>query len=665
VRTVKHHSKIHFPFSAIVGMENAKLALMVNAVNPLIGGVVLAGDKGTGKSTLVRAFAQVLPEQPVAKGCPFNCNPFNPLEMCDVHYDLWSKEERIEYESRKIRVVDLPLNATPDRVAGSIDIEQTIKTGRVAFKPGLLAEANRQVLYIDEVNLLEDYIADLILDAAASGWNVVEREGVSFKHPARFVLVGSMNPEEGMLRPQILDRFGLYIPVEASMDPEERAEIVARVDEFARDPESFYERWEPSEKQIEERIAKARGMVNDVAMDRDLLKLVTTTVVKLGIKTHRAEVVTVRTAKAIAALDGRTRVELSDVTKAMELALRHRLKSRPFEEPQRKFDEVIKELTGERPEPEKGQREGNREASPRPSSGFGAIGSGRSDRIEAHLKDFSEASIDLDRGPSDDFGAWGRASGRGSRNFKTTAIASFKGVPIDAIPPLEQRLVDVDLPATLRASVASSPVAPIVINPSCIRVRVRKERIPAFHAILLDASGSMLAQKKVSIAKRVLKSLVEEAYVNRTYASLIVFRGEEATTVAGPTRNLDFVYEGLEKVPIGGSTPFTLALLTALDHFKAFRRVYKSSKLSLHIISDGAANVFLTESPRREVLDLAEEYKRLGVEVIAYHAASRLTRATPDYLGLFVESAGGKRYSVRQTIQGVTTGLNSSNKLHT
>jgi len=225
--------------------------------------------------------------------------------------------------------------------------------------------------------------------------------------------------------------------------------------------------------------------------------------------------------------------------------------------------------------------------------------------------------------------------------------------------------VDVDLPATLRASVASSPVAPIVINPSCIRVRVRKERIPAFHAILLDASGSMLAQKKVSIAKRVLKSLVEEAYVNRTYASLIVFRGEEATTVAGPTRNLDFVYKGLEKVPIGGSTPFTLALLTALDHFKAFRRVYKNSKLSLHIISDGAANVFLTESPRREVLDLAEEYKRLGVEVIAYHAASRLTRTTPDYLGLFVESAGGKRYSVRQTIQGVTTGLNSSNKLHT
>jgi len=644
---VKHHNKIYFPFSAIVGMENAKLALLVNAVNPLIGGVVLAGDKGTGKSTLVRAFAQVLPEQPVAKGCPFNCNPFNPLEMCDLHYELWSKEERIEYEPRKIRVVDLPLNATPDRVAGSIDIEQTIKTGRVAFKPGLLAEANRQILYIDEVNLLEDYIADLILDAAASGWNVVEREGVSFKHPAKFVLVGSMNPEEGMLRPQILDRFGLYVPVEASMDPEERAEIVARVDEFARDPESFYERWEPYEKQIEEKIANARKTVNGVVMDRDLLKLVTTTVVKLGIKTHRAEIVTVRTAKAIAALDGRERVDLSDVTKAMELALRHRLKSRPFEEPPRKFDEVIKELTGERPEPERGQGEGDRKANSTKSySGFGTTGRGRSDRVEAFLKDFSEAAAAFDRGPYDDFRTWGSTFGKGSREFKATAIAPLKGIPIDAVPPIMQQLVDVDLPASLRASVMSNPSLPIVISPSCIRVRVRKERVPALHAILLDVSGSMRVQRKVSIAKRILKSLMEEAYTKRTYASLIAFRGMEPTTVAGPTRDLNAMYEGLEKVPVGGSTPFTPALLTALDHFKTFRRVFRNSKLSLYIISDGAANVFLTDNPKKEVLALAEEYKRLEVEVIAYHATSRLASTAPDYVRLFVESVGGRCYSI-------------------
>ena len=389
-----NHSKIYFPFSAIVGLEDAKLALMVNAVYPLIGGVVLVGDKGTGKSTLVRAFAQVLPAQPVAKGCPYNCNPFNPLEMCDYHYELWEKGEKIEYELRRMRVVDLPLNATPDRIAGSIDIEKTIKEGKVVFKPGLLAEANRNILYIDEVNLLEDYIADLILDAAASGWNVVEREGISFKHPARFILAGSMNPEEGMLRPQILDRFGLYVPIEASMSPEERVEIVERAEEFAKDPESFYRKWEPMEKQIEEKIARAREIIHNVIVDRDLLNLVAEAVIKLGIKTHRAEIVTIRTAKAIAALDGRTKVDLNDVVKAMELALRHRLKSKPFEEPPKKFEEVVKDLIGEKPEQPKQSSEISRG-----SKGGGSVsinvGDGRNDRVVSSLRDFHETQVNL------------------------------------------------------------------------------------------------------------------------------------------------------------------------------------------------------------------------------------------------------------------------------
>jgi magnesium chelatase subunit D len=627
-------------------MENAKLALMVNAVNPLIGGVVLAGDKGTGKSTLVRAFAQVLPKQPVAKGCPFNCNPFNPLEMCDYHYELWSKGDKIEYELRKIRVVDLPLNATPDRVAGSIDIEQTIKTGRVVFKPGLLAEANRNILYIDEVNLLEDYIADLILDAAASGWNVVEREGISFKHPARFVLVGSMNPEEGMLRPQILDRFGLYIPVEASMSPEERAEIVERVDEFARDPVAFYKKWEPVEKQVEERIARAREMISSVAMDRDLLKLVTTTVVKLGIKTHRAEIVTTRTAKAIAALDGRTRVSLNDVLKAMELALRHRLKSKPFEEPQKRFEEVVKELTSEKLEQREEQSKGSDKGGAQ-GGVPGIMGSGRSNRVETLLKNLSETLVSLVKEPYNDANMQSSIFSRGSREFKATAIASSKGVAIDAIPPVKQQmLVDVDLPASLRASVVLNPTLPIVVRPSCIRVRVRKERVPALHIILLDTSGSMLIKKRISVAKHILKTLMEEAYVKRTFVSLIVFRGVDAATIVEPTRNLEIAFRSLEEIPVGGSTPFTTALLKALNYFKTFKRVFKEPKMVLHIISDGRANVFLTKRPKDELLELAEEYKMLGVEVVAYHTASSTMAIMPDYMKLFVEAVGGRYYKI-------------------
>ena len=215
--------KLIFPFSAIVGQEKAKLALLCNAVNPAIGGVLLSGDKGTGKSTMVRALADVLPEIEVVKGCPFNCNPYNELEMCEICREK-AKNGEIEVEKRKMRVVDLPLSVTVDRLVGTIDIEKALKEGIKALQPGILAEANRNILYIDEVNLLDDYIADILLDSSAMGWNVIEREGISLAHPSRFILVGSMNPEEGELRPQILDRFGLFVRIEAIKDVDERIE---------------------------------------------------------------------------------------------------------------------------------------------------------------------------------------------------------------------------------------------------------------------------------------------------------------------------------------------------------------------------------------------------------------------------------------------------------
>jgi len=458
-----------------------------------------------------------------------------------------------------------------------------------------------------------------------------------------------MNPEEGMLRPQILDRFGLYIPVEASMSPDERAEIVERVEEFARDPIAFYRKWEPMEKQIEERIARAREIINSVTMDRDLLKLVTTTVVKLGIKTHRAEIVTVRTAKAIAALDGRTRVNLNDVLKAMELALRHRLKSKPFEEPQKRFEEVVKGLTGEKPE-QKEQEERSKGSDRGGAQGGGApgvMGSGRSNRVETLLKNLSETPVSLVKEPYNDANIQSNIFGKGSREFKTIAIASFKGVAIDAIPPAKQMLVDVDLPASLRASVALNPTPPIAIRPSCIRVRVRKERVPALHTILLDTSGSMLIGKRISVAKHILKTLMEEAYVKRTFVSLIVFRGEDAVIIAEPTRNLEAIFRSLEEIPVGGSTPFTAALLKALNYFKTFKRVFKEPKMVLHIISDGRANIFLTKNPRKEILELAEEYRRLGVEVVTYNTALNTIAIMPDYMKLFAEAVGGRYYKYR------------------
>jgi protoporphyrin IX magnesium-chelatase (EC 6.6.1.1) len=308
-----------FPFPAIVGLDDAKLALMIAAVNPAVGGVLLRGDKGTGKTTLVRSFADVLPEEDYVAGCPFNCHPEDPRLMCDACFERWSRGEQLPRVRRKMKVVNLPLSITVDRLVGTLDIKRAITEGIRALQPGLLAETNRNILYIDEVNLLDDYIIDILLDAAAYGWNIVEREGVSVKHPSRFILVGSMNPEEGGLRPQLLDRFGLVVDIEAPKDPEVRAEIVRRVEEYEEDPFVFYEMWRPEIERLRQTIIKAREDLPKVEVPEDLLKLLTKTVVEMNIRTSRAEIITIRAAKAIAALEGRNRVTVEDLKRLWNL----------------------------------------------------------------------------------------------------------------------------------------------------------------------------------------------------------------------------------------------------------------------------------------------------------------------------------------------------------
>lgn len=631
----KETRRIYFPFTAVVGMDDAKLALLVNVIDPLIGGVVLAGDKGTGKSTLVRALAQLLPEIYVAKGCPFNCDPFNPMFMCDYHYELWSKGEKIDYEIRRMRVIDLPLNATPDRVAGSIDVEKTLQTGKIIFKPGLLAEANRNILYIDEVNLLEDYIADIILDSAASGWNIIEREGISFKHPARFVLVGSMNPEEGMLRPQLLDRFGLYVLVEASMDPDLRAEIIRRVEEFHTDPISFYRKWESEESRLRERIVRAKEIIHRVEIDTDLLKLITSTVVKLGIKTHRAEIVTVKTSKAIAALNGRTKVSIDDVLKAMKLALPHRLKSKPFEA-SRNINEILEEMqsinTRDSGENEKRKsinsvinsslNDSSNEKRGRESFATGLkMGSnkvlGKLGEVEPSIYNSLVFMKNRER-------SW-ESHANALREARITSgieIASGKGVVIDAIPPIKNFLSDIDIPSTLRASaIAFRSISP-PIRFSCVRVRVRRSKKPSLHIILLDASGSMYVSKRIDVAKKILVELMNKAYVERVYTSLIVFRGFDADVIVWPTKNVEKAYTLLSTILIGGSTPLVKALYKAFDVATIFRKKYRGSMVNIHIISDGRANVFY-KNPRDELLQLAEIFLKSDTRVYSYIVGRR------------------------------------------
>lgn len=318
-----------FPFTAIVNQEEMKLALILNVIDPSIGGVLIMGEKGTAKSTTVRALADLLPEME-SVNCRFNCAPEGPF--CSDCLEKIQKDEKLDIINKKMRVVELPLGVTEDRVVGSLDIEQAIKKGEKLFSPGILAEANRNFLYVDEVNLLEDHIVDLLLDSAAMGTNVVEREGVSFIHPARFILVGTMNPEEGELRPQLLDRFGLCVEVYSIRDKSLRVEILRRKAEYDGDPKNFIEKWLPEQKQLAQKIMKAKETLNKIEINNDILSKIVDITAGFNLDGHRADIVLLKASRANAAFNERQRITTEDIRKVAPFCLRHRLKRLPFED---------------------------------------------------------------------------------------------------------------------------------------------------------------------------------------------------------------------------------------------------------------------------------------------------------------------------------------------
>lgn len=318
-----------YPFSAIVGQDGMKHALMLAAVDPTIGGILVFGDRGTGKSTAVRGLARLLPPMAVAGDCRFNCDPATPAKLCPA-----CRARTPSRRQRKVPVpvVDLPLSATEDRVAGALDLEKALAHGEKAFEPGLLAAAHRGFLYIDEVNLLEDHLVDLLLDVAASGVNVVERDGLSIRHAARFVLVGSGNPEEGELRPQLLDRFGLSVEVKSPSDVAQRIEVVKRRDRFDRDPDGFSAEWEKADARLRARISAARRRLDLVETPDDAMEFASRLCLALGVDGLRGELTLLRAARAAAALDGRERVDAAAIAAIAPPALRHRLRRDPLDE---------------------------------------------------------------------------------------------------------------------------------------------------------------------------------------------------------------------------------------------------------------------------------------------------------------------------------------------
>ncbi len=570
---------MNYPFAALVGQEQLKTALLVTAVNPTIGGVLIRGEKGTAKSTAVRALAALLPPVRLVAGCPFHCDPDAPWTECP-HCGLLPDPPIAEMP---VPFVDLPLGATEDRVLGTLDFERALREGRRAFQSGLLAAAHRGILYIDEVNLLADHLVDVLLDAAAMGVNTVQREGVAFQHPARFLLIGTMNPEEGNLRPQLLDRFGLAVQVAGPRDPELRAEVVRRRLAFESDPAAFAACWAEEQNALRERIRAARELLPRIALEDGLLTLLTRLCCELDVDGLRADIVLHKTACTLAALDGRTCACLDDIRTAAELVLPHRRRRRPFERPEldrEQLDEAFSKLESPSDQPSSRGHQS-------PESHAQESDASRSvDRV------FSPDLIDNVRRIEVTAATQSNEQGRRNRN-----AGRERGPYVRAVP--DETPVDLAIDATLRAAARHGlqPDGGMTIERSDLHRKERTGRRGTLILFAVDASGSMTARRRMAAVKGAVLGLLQSAYQQRDEVGVIAFRGPSAEVLLPPTRDIDRAEEALHLLSTGGRTPLAHALVLARETIRQVQQSVSDRLVLLVLLSDGKANVGLPESP--------------------------------------------------------------------
>ncbi|MHC1626041.1 MAG: putative cobaltochelatase [Methanoculleaceae archaeon] len=659
-----HSSPGHiFPFTAIIGQDEMKKALVLNAVNPSIGGVLIRGEKGTAKSTAVRALAAVLPEIEAIEGCPFSCPPSDPRQMCELCAERYGRDGSIPTICRPVRVVTLPLGCTEERVVGSIDIERAFRDGIKALEPGLLAAANRGILYIDEVNLLEDHIVDLLLDAAATGVNIVEREGISLSHPARFILIGTMNPEEGELRPQLLDRFGLQVSVECIKDPDVRVRIARAAEEFESDPAAFCRRYAEKQEELRNAIIRARDLLPSVTISDDLLHRVAEICVELGVVSHRAEITISRTSRSIAALDGRRSVTMEDLREAMVLALPHRLRRRPFEEPSidrdrlddlldqgPRWDEEIGEDGGPPPGEGDGGEGGDGGGDP-DDSGDGRGGDGDTaiaGRERYTSRVFSPGDpIDPSRirYPAAD---QRRKRKTGSGRRVHTLSADRRGRYVRSRKATD--FSDIAVAATLRAAAvrnaASCRSSGVRVMPCDLQQKVRRGRRSVLCLFVVDVSGSMGANRRMEAAKGAVLSFLEDAYRQRDRVGLVAFRGGDADLVLPPTRSIDLAHSRLRDIPTGGRTPLASGLQRGLAAIRKEMHRDGGTIPMMILISDGRANAG-SGNIREEVLRTAGAIGESGIHMVVIDTETGADDRSAIRLGLCPDiavAAGGHYY---------------------
>lgn len=616
---MNQQTRLVFPFNAIVGQEIMKKALLLNAVNPKVGGVLIRGQKGTAKSIAVRALAQLLPDIQVVPNCAFHCDPGSPDTLCDNCAARIAEGQKLGDAVRQVSVVDLPVGATEDRVVGTLDIERAIKIGEKHFDPGLLAAANRGILYIDEVNLLDDHLVDVLLDAAAMGVNTVEREGMSFSHPAQFILVGTMNPEEGELRPQLLDRFGLAVEVKGLADQKDRAEIVRRRFAFEENSASFVNSWADEKENLRRKVVEAKTLLPSVELSDEILKLITHICVDFAVDGHRADIVMHKTAITLAAFYGRTQVDESDVKEAAELSLLHRRRRQPFEDAQ--FDQKLLQKSiqswQENQENEKQDSEsegadetedGNHHDAPRGSPDAGIV-----------FETGSPYSVRAITTPLLDQ-LYRNETGRRSKTKSTTRTGRYVGSELP-----KGRVVDLAFDATVRAAsphqsrrkVDTLGANALIIEKHDLRQKVRETKVGNLIIFILDGSGSMIAEERMVATKGAILSLLLDAYQRRDHVGLIIFRDYCAEMVLPPTNSIDLAQKLLRKLPAGGRTPLTHGLKLGLNVTNEYLRRKPKAIPLLILVSDGKGNVKLNGGdPTEEAMAVCREIREARIHSI-------------------------------------------------
>jgi magnesium chelatase subunit D len=672
-----------YPFSAVVGQEEMKLALILNVIDSSVGGALMMGHRGTGKSTVVRAIADLLPQISRVAGCAYGCDPGDDENFCAECRETIGSGTKLRRQQSAVSVVELPLGATEDRVCGTIDVEQALRSGVKRFQPGLLARANRGFLYIDEVNLLEDHLVDLLLDVAASGVNKVERESISVEHPARFVLIGSGNPEEGELRPQLLDRFGLYVEVKTEEGLAQRMEIVERREAFNHDREAFRRAFANEQAQLRRKIERARTSVVKVNVDRRVLTNIVQLCSELKIDGHRGELTITRAARALAAFEGRKKATDNDVKRVAVMSLRHRLRRDPMEgtASSERIEEALEKVFAKAGGPvREGEGEtggssvshlpskargmsastagggksfvnanGNRDKNPEGNIGaevdseFGPVPADKADLPKLVFNKYSKpragqvtSQVQSGRGTGVKRAVYDRKRGRYTRSVGVTKAAAVVALDATLRALLSSRF---QVPGSKSSSDLSSFATtspPQRLTPAAadsLRFKLFKRKQGRLFIFAIDLSGSM-ALNRIVQAKGTMHSLLRQSYLERDSVAIVGFRGITAELLLQPSRSILRARRVLDSVSVGGGTPLSAGLACSL--LLAKRTASKSGEVVVLLFTDGSANVALggnginhpdtrQEIINKEIALLGVQLRKAGVTLIVIDTQNQFT----------------------------------------